>query len=130
MNPFTAPGEWLRCQLHCHTDQSDGEPTIAELIAHYEAAGCDVLAITDHWLITRGESSTMLMLPASELSSKLADGKMVFYEDIGKAFLTEDGTLTKEVMPDFLHLSAKGYEIWAKSIEPAVAKILGDKPLE
>ena len=71
MNPFTAPGEWLRCQLHCHTDQSDGEPTIAELIAHYEAAGCDVLAITDHWLITRGESSTMLMLPASELSSKL-----------------------------------------------------------
>ena len=55
MNPFEAPGEWLRCQLHCHTDQSDGEPTPAELVAHYEALGCDVLVITDHWLITRAE---------------------------------------------------------------------------
>ncbi len=67
---------------------------------------------------------------ASELASKVADGKMVIYEDIGKAFLTEDGTLTKEVMPDFLHLSAKGYEIWAQSIEATVSKLLGDEPVK
>ena len=71
MNPFEAPGEWLRCQLHCHTDQSDGEPTPAELVAHYEALGCDVLVITDHWLITRAESDAMLMIPGSELSADL-----------------------------------------------------------
>lgn len=71
MNPFEAPGEWLRCQLHCHTDQSDGEPTTEELVAHYEQAGCDVLVITDHWLITRGMSQSMLLIPGSELSAKL-----------------------------------------------------------
>ena len=71
MDAFSAPGEWLRCQLHCHTDCSDGEPTVDELVAHYDAAGCDVLAITDHWLITRFEHPRMLCLPASELSSAL-----------------------------------------------------------
>jgi lysophospholipase L1-like esterase len=30
-------------------------------------------------------------------------------------------------MPDLLHLSPKGYQIWAESIEPAVAEALGPK---
>lgn len=67
---------------------------------------------------------------ASELASKVADDKMVFYQDIGKAFLQEDGTISKEIMPDFLHLSLSGYEIWAKSIEAKVAEVVGGKPSE
>lgn len=54
---------------------------------------------------------------------KLADGKMVFYKDIGQKFLTEDGTLEKEIMPDLLHLSPKGYEIWATAIKADVEKL-------
>jgi len=64
---------------------------------------------------------------ASELAAKLADNQNVFYLDIGKEFLTPDGTLTKEIMPDYLHLSPAGYEIWAKSIEPKVKELLGEK---
>lgn len=64
---------------------------------------------------------------ASELASKVADGKMVHYLDIGQKFLTEDGTLTKEIMPDALHLSPEGYQIWADAIEPKVAELLGEK---
>src|SRR5207249_674385 len=30
---------------------------------------------------------------------------------------------------DYLHLSAKGYGIWAESIEPRLASILGDTPV-
>ena len=52
--------------------------------------------------------------------------KNVFYLDIGKEFLQDDGTLTREIMPDLLHLSEKGYTIWAKSIEPMVAKLMDD----
>lgn len=63
---------------------------------------------------------------ASEIASKLADDKMVYYLDIGPKFLTADGTLAKEIMPDFLHLSPQGYEIWAESIEPSVAKLMGE----
>ncbi len=64
---------------------------------------------------------------ASELASKIADGKMIHYLDINKHFLTEDGTLTKEIMPDSLHPNTKGYEIWAKAMEPKIAELMGEK---
>ena len=54
-------------------------------------------------------------LKANELIAKLADGKRIVYTDeIGQAFLKPDGTLGKDIMPDLLHLSPEGYEIWAK----------------
>jgi beta-glucosidase len=40
---------------------------------------------------------------------KLADNEQVFYLDIGESFLTEDGTLTTEVMGDGLHPTSRGY---------------------
>lgn len=55
--------------------------------------------------------------------SKLDDGKMIFYKDIGPKFLTEDGGLSREVMPDLLHLSKKGYQIWADSIKEDLEKL-------
>tara|TARA_B100000809_G_scaffold60094_1_gene56638 strand:+ start:40 stop:756 length:717 start_codon:yes stop_codon:yes gene_type:complete len=58
---------------------------------------------------------------------KLADGKHVHYLDIGPKFLQDDSTLTREIMPDLLHLSEKGYTIWAESIEPTLKKLLGEK---
>jgi lysophospholipase L1-like esterase len=64
---------------------------------------------------------------ASELASKLADNSTVFYLDIGSKFLDADGTIPKDIMPDFLHPNAKGYEIWAEAIEPKVAELMGDK---
>jgi lysophospholipase L1-like esterase len=60
----------------------------------------------------------------NDLISKYADGKMVFYKDIGKEFLNAEGGLEKKVMPDLLHLSPAGYEIWAKAIKDDVAKLL------
>ena len=59
--------------------------------------------------------------------AKLADNKAVFFQDIGKGFENPDGTLPREIMPDLLHLSEKGYTIWAESIEPMVAKLMGEK---
>jgi beta-glucosidase len=67
-------------------------------------------------------------MKANELAKSVADNKDVFYLDIGPQFLSTDGTLTKDIMPDYLHLSEKGYEIWARSIEPKVAQLVGDSP--
>ena len=67
-------------------------------------------------------------IKANDLAKTVADDKNVFYLDIGPKFLGAEGTLSKEIMPDLLHLSPAGYEIWAKSIEPAVWELLGDKP--
>ncbi len=64
---------------------------------------------------------------ASEIAAKIADNKMVYFLDIGGKLLAPDGALTKEIMPDYLHLSPAGYEIWASSIEPMVAQLMGEK---
>ena len=63
---------------------------------------------------------------ANAIFKNLADSKHVHYLDIGQHFLTDDGTLTREIMPDLLHLSPKGYNIWAESIEKSLAKLLGE----
>jgi lysophospholipase L1-like esterase len=56
--------------------------------------------------------------------AKLDDGKSVFFKDIGKEFLTADGGLSGDIMPDYLHLSAKGYELWGKAIKADIEKMV------
>jgi hypothetical protein len=56
--------------------------------------------------------------------ARLADGKQVFYLDIGARFLTADGELTRETMYDALHLTPRGYAIWADAIKPTLDKLL------
>jgi lysophospholipase L1-like esterase len=63
---------------------------------------------------------------ANAIFKNLADSKHVHYLDIGKHFLTDDGILTREIMPDLLHLSPKGYLIWAESIEKPLADLLDE----
>lgn len=64
---------------------------------------------------------------ASALAAEsVAKDPMVYYLDIGPRFLDPDGSLSPEVMPDYLHPNEKGYRIWAESIEPHVAIMLGE----
>lgn len=58
------------------------------------------------------------------LISKLADGSTVHYLDIGRTFLTPEGVLSKDIMPDLLHPNEKGYELWAQAIESRVKELL------
>ena len=52
--------------------------------------------------------------------------RVITIDLLGDEFLEEDKTLTKEIMPDLLHLSERGYTIWADSIEPTLAKWLDE----
>ena len=58
------------------------------------------------------------------LIAKLDDGKTVRFLDIGPKFLDFDGTLPRSIMPDLLHPNAKGYQIWADAMEPALDEML------
>lgn len=70
VNPFRAEGVWLRCALHAHTTNSDGELAPELLVRHYEWAGYDVLAITDHWARTVEPSTKkLLVIPSTELNA-------------------------------------------------------------
>ena len=71
-NPFSMPGEWLKCALHTHSTESDGDLPPAALARQYAAAGFDVLAITDHWRLTAPPpAAPLLMLPGAELTCDL-----------------------------------------------------------
>ena len=58
---------------------------------------------------------------------KIGDGKKILYIDFGDKFLQPDGTISREIMPDFLHPSAKGYQIWADAIQPIIDRYLPAK---
>lgn len=66
------------------------------------------------------------ILQVNQALAKLADGNMVHYLDFGSQLIEADGSISKTVMPDYLHLSEAGYEIWAKSIEPTLVKLLAN----
>ena len=57
-------------------------------------------------------------LEINKFISELHNGERIHYLDISDKFLTAEGILTKQVMPDALHPRQKGYEIWAEAIEP------------
>jgi hypothetical protein len=70
MSPFEESGLLLRCALHAHTTNSDGELGPDMLVRHYAWAGYDVLAITDHWVRTDEPSTNdLLVIPSTELNA-------------------------------------------------------------
>jgi beta-glucosidase len=73
------------------------------------------------------DSKRQTNMKVNEIITKLADNKTVFYLDIGDKFLESDRKLSKDIMPDLLHLSPKGYTIWAESVEPMVVKLMDEK---
>jgi len=56
-------------------------------------------------------------------AARIADRDKVFYMDIAANFLSNDGILRPDIMPDALHPNEQGYRIWAESIEPIVSEL-------
>jgi lysophospholipase L1-like esterase len=77
----------------------------------------------DPMVVAKDELNTKT--PAvNALLAKFDDGKNVKYLDIGDKFLDDKGGLPKSTMPDFLHLSEKGYTIWADAISKTVEEMV------
>jgi lysophospholipase L1-like esterase len=62
--------------------------------------------------------SRILVNAVNAIIPSFADNKQIFTLDLGSVFLEEDGMISSEIMPDYLHLSAEGYRRWAESILP------------
>ena len=60
----------------------------------------------------------------NDIIKTYADGTQVQYLDIGPNFLDADGELPKDVMPDKLHPTAKGYQIWYDAMWPTLEPLL------
>ncbi len=67
---------------------------------------------------------------ASDLVSKIADNKHIFYCDVNHVFLNLDGSINHEMMPDWLHPSPAGAKAWAQAMEPLLSELMGDQSLD
>ena len=70
---------------------------------------------------TNNPKAGEIVLAANPLLKRLAAENNAVWFDINDK-LAPGGALTKEVFPDGLHLSPKGYEIWASELEPVLKK--------
>src|SRR5690554_1198479 len=64
---------------------------------------------------------------AKNLNEKIAplgNNKQVFYKDYGSLMLEKDGSMSPEIMADFLHPTAKSYQIWAQAMMPQLRQWL------
>ena len=118
------------------TNNSNGEDNtpgqivdgIAAIIARLRERlpGTKILLLA---IFPRGENYNVQRGKITQINQvliKLADGHNVQFLDIGHRFLDADGILPGEIMPDYLHLSDKGYQIWADAIEPKLKELLGE----
>jgi lysophospholipase L1-like esterase len=77
-------------------------------------------------LLPRGERPNPAREAVAEVNRRIAglDGRDgVTYLDIGGVFLTPDGTVTREVMYDFLHPTARGYQLWWQAMAPTLERL-------
>ena len=57
----------------------------------------------------------------NRLLARLDDGKKTRFLDIGKSFLTPQGEVNKDLLPDRLHPNERGYEIWYAAMQPILS---------
>lgn len=60
----------------------------------------------------------------NERIAGLHDGHAVFFLDINASLMNTDGTISRDVMPDLLHLSEEGYRQWARAIAPTLERLI------
>ena len=61
----------------------------------------------------------------NRIVAKLDDGQHVFYLDIGRKFLDDNGVfLPDSFRPDNLHPQAKGYDIWGEAVSARLAELM------
>jgi lysophospholipase L1-like esterase len=110
----------------------DTDAQIAEgvetIVREYQRR-CPTAAILLQGILPRGEKPSdpfrARIQHINTLLARLADGKRVLYLDFGEKLLEPDGTISRDMMPDFLHPSAAAYAIWAAEIAPVIGKFFG-----
>ena len=71
----------------------------------------------------------MAMVPViskiNERLSKRADGRKILYLDINGRLADKKGRLFEGMSIDQVHLTLKGYQVWAEMLKPILADLLG-----
>lgn len=60
----------------------------------------------------------------NRMVATLDDGRNVVFRDYGASFVRPDGSIGTDIMGDHLHLTRKGYGIWAEAMLPDLKKLM------
>jgi N-acetylglucosamine-6-sulfatase len=97
---------------------------ITEILGH-RWPGTEILLLN---LFPRGETpedpKRRLNREIGERIKELGHQEGITFLDIGHVFLESDGTINRNVMPDFLHLSPHGYRLWSEAMSEALDELL------
>ena len=55
------------------------------------------------------------------------DAKGIRFVDLAAKYIRPDGTVSKELMPDFYHFSDKGYQLWADTVASSLRELMQAK---
>jgi lysophospholipase L1-like esterase len=75
-----------------------------------------------------GRRPTAVMASIAKINekiAKLADGKTIRYLNINDKLADSSGKLFEGMTVDRLHLSLKGYQVWADALKPLLTELLG-----
>jgi lysophospholipase L1-like esterase len=78
-------------------------------------------------LLPRGTPSDPVRAKLADVNARiatLADGKRVRWLDAGGGFVDASGAIDPALMPDRLHPSPAGYEVWAAALRPVLLESL------
>ena len=103
---------------------------ITKLVGEYERR-CAQAHIILMAIFPRGEKPTdggrKKVMAVDELIRALGNDPRVTFINIGPQLMQTDGTISTNMMPDFVHPTAKGYEIWSAAIQPEINKYVQTK---
>ena len=74
---------------------------------------------------TPADPLRQLNVAINERIAEIGNSPHVTYLNLDEVFLDDQGNLSKDVMPDLLHLSSKGYALWAEAMESALVELGG-----
>lgn len=57
----------------------------------------------------------------------LGEDPRITFIDLGDKLVEPDGTISRDMMPDFVHPTAPGYQFWADAIQPVIAQYAPSK---
>jgi len=98
------------------------QAVLATLRKQYPAARILLNAVLPEGAPDSDERRRLVAL--NRLVWTLGDGKTIFFHDYGTRFMAEGGVLAKELQPDLLHFSEKGYRVLADAIRPDIEGLL------
>ena len=117
----------LGCDGHNGDQTAEGVVTLLRAIQDC----CPEAVVILHALFPREEhAGTVLRREVAIINSLIqaaVDGDRVRWLDVGESFLQPGRSIPASLMPDFLHFSEAGYQIWADVLRPQIKAVLKEK---